>query len=181
MFLISAQKHRLWLLVRTASPIYVLSRKMKNIRAFYLKRIRFCEVKFSVYLNRSVFVKGVFILSAKHHSKTHVIINTVMKQSKGRSGDLKPEHKKTTNRTTMGPTTIMKTCLYTVDPLKPHFYIVKLGFAGAYIIFLFLLKNIDCRYSLEPPRRGGSNEYLCLEQNYEKHQNFYLKIFNFWW
>ena len=25
--------------------------------------------------------------------------------------------------------------------------------------FLFLLKKIDCRYSLEPPQRGGSNEY----------------------
>ena len=25
--------------------------------------------------------------------------------------------------------------------------------------FLSLLKNIDCGYSLEPPRRGGSNEY----------------------
>ena len=46
------------------------------------------------------------------------------------------------------------------DPLKPHFYIVKLGFAGVYIIFLFLLENRDCGYSLEPPRRGGSNEYL---------------------
>ena len=46
------------------------------------------------------------------------------------------------------------------DPLKPHFYIVKLGFTGVYIIcFLFLLKNIDCGYSFEPPRQGGSNEY----------------------
>ena len=27
------------------------------------------------------------------------------------------------------------------------------------IFFLFLLKNTDCVYSLEPPRRGGSNEY----------------------
>ena len=55
---------------------------------------------------------------------------------------------------------IMKTCLYNVNPLKPHFYVVKLGFTGVYIIFfLFLLKNIDCRYSLEPPRRGGFNEY----------------------
>ena len=27
------------------------------------------------------------------------------------------------------------------------------------LIFLFLLKNIDCVYSLEPPRRGSSNEY----------------------
>ena len=26
-------------------------------------------------------------------------------------------------------------------------------------MFLFLLKNIDCGYSLEPPRRGGSNGY----------------------
>ena len=54
---------------------------------------------------------------------------------------------------------ITKTCLYNFDPFKPHFYIVKLGFTGVYIIFLFLLKNIDCGYSLEPPRRGGSNEY----------------------
>ena len=26
------------------------------------------------------------------------------------------------------------------------------------IFFIFLLKNIDCGYSLESPRRGGSNE-----------------------
>ena len=26
-------------------------------------------------------------------------------------------------------------------------------------IFLFFSQNIDCGYSLEPPRRGGSNEY----------------------
>ena len=28
-----------------------------------------------------------------------------------------------------------------------------------YIIFLISTQNIDCGYSLEPPRRGGSNEY----------------------
>ena len=54
---------------------------------------------------------------------------------------------------------IKKTCLYNTDPLKPHFYIVKLGFTGVYIIFLISAQNIDCGYSLEPPRRGGSNEY----------------------
>ena len=26
-------------------------------------------------------------------------------------------------------------------------------------IFLISAQNIDCEYSLEPPRRGGSNEY----------------------
>ena len=36
---------------------------------------------------------------------------------------------------------ILKTCLYNIDPLKPHFYIVKLGFTGVYIIFSFLLKK----------------------------------------
>ena len=54
---------------------------------------------------------------------------------------------------------ITKTCLYNFDPLKPHFYIVKLGFTGVYIDFLISAQNIDCGYSLEPPRRGGSNEY----------------------
>ena len=47
-----------------------------------------------------------------------------------------------------------------LTPLNPTFIIiVKLGFTGVYIIFLILLKNIDCGYSLEPPLRGGSNEY----------------------
>ena len=54
---------------------------------------------------------------------------------------------------------ITKTCLYNFDPLKPHFHIVKLGFTRVYIIFLISAQNIDCGYSLEPPRRGGSNEY----------------------
>ena len=31
---------------------------------------------------------------------------------------------------------ITKTCLYNFDPLKPDFYIAKLGFRGVYIIFL---------------------------------------------
>ena len=54
---------------------------------------------------------------------------------------------------------ITKTCLYNFDPLKPHFYIVKLRFTGVYIIFLISAQNIDCGYSLEPSRRGSSNEY----------------------
>ena len=54
---------------------------------------------------------------------------------------------------------VTKTCLYNFDLLKPHFYIVKLGFAGVYVTFLISAQNMDCGYSLEPPRRGGSNEY----------------------
>ena len=47
---------------------------------------------------------------------------------------------------------IMKTYLYNFDPLKLHFYIVKLGFTGVYIIFLISAQNIDCGYLLELPR-----------------------------
>ena len=54
---------------------------------------------------------------------------------------------------------ITKTYLYNFDPLKPHFYIVKLGFTKVYIIFLISAENINCGYSLEPPGRGGSNGY----------------------
>ena len=53
---------------------------------------------------------------------------------------------------TSGLVFITKTCLYNFDPLKPHFYIVKLGFTGVYIIFLITAQNIDCGYSLELPR-----------------------------
>ena len=43
--------------------------------------------------------------------------------------------------------------LYNFDPLKPW------GLQGYTLFFLFLLNNIHCGYSLEPPRRGGSNKY----------------------
>ena len=78
---------------------------------------------------------------------------------------------------------ITKTYLYNFDPLKPHFYIVKLGFTGVYIIFLISDQNIDCRYSLEPPRWGGSNEYpqsMFWAEIWKNISVFYLKIFSFW-
>ena len=79
-------------------------------------------------------------------------------------------------------TCITKTRQYTFDPLKPHFYIVKLGFNGVYIIFSHFAKNMDYGYSLEPLYQGGltSTHNLCSEQKYEKYQIFfYLKIFLF--
>ena len=80
-----------------------------------------------------------------------------------------------------------KTSLYDTDPLKPHFYIVKLGLWGYTLFFLFLLKNTDYGYSLEPPRWGGSNakavltstHNLCFEQKYENYQRFLSENFQF--
>ena len=71
----------------------------------------------------------------------------------------------------------MKTCLYNIDPLKPHFYIVKLGFTGVYIIFLISAQNIDCGYSLEPPLRVPT--IYVLSRNMKNIRVFYLKIFRF--
>ena len=81
------------------------------------------------------------------------------------------------------PDPITKTCPYNFDPLKPHFYIVKLGFTVVYIIFfLFLQKNIDCWYPLESPRRCGSNEYqksVFWAEIWKKYQNFLSENFQF--
>ena len=80
---------------------------------------------------------------------------------RGDSGLIRPVPDAETNVTqkTTRSSIIRKTCPCNVYPLEPHFYIAKLGFAGVYLFFLFLLQNIDCGYSLEPPRRGGSNVY----------------------
>ena len=35
----------------------------------------------------------------------------------------------------------------------------KIGVCRVYLFFLFSIQNIDYWYTLEPPRRGGSNVY----------------------
>ena len=56
---------------------------------------------------------------------------------------------------------ITVTCLYNFDSLKPHFYTVKLGFTGVYIIFLIFAQK---------HRLWVRN--LCFEQKYENYQSF---------
>ena len=46
-----------------------------------------------------------------------------------------------------------------LTPLNPTFILSNWGLQGYSLFFLFLFKNTYCGYSLEPPRRGGSNEY----------------------
>ena len=75
---------------------------------------------------------------------------------------------------------ITKTCLYNVGTLKPHFYIVKLGFTGVYIIF----HNSAQKHRLWVLVRAAvltSTHNLCFEQKYKKYQNLYLKFFIFCW
>ena len=71
---------------------------------------------------------------------------------------------------------ITKTCLYNVYPLKPHFYIVKLGFTGVYIIVL--ISALKHRlWVLEAVLTSTHN--LCFEQKFEKISEFLTEIFHF--
>ena len=72
-------------------------------------------------------------------------------------------------------THITKTYLYNFDPLKPHFYIVKLGFTGVYIIFLISAQKHRLWVLVEAVLT--SIIYLYFDQKYEKNITvFYLKI-----
>ena len=68
-----------------------------------------------------------------------------------------------------------------LTPLKPHFYIVKLGFTGVYISFRISAQNIDFGYSLEHLTEAvlTSTYNLCFEQKYGKYQKFSSEIFHF--
>ena len=69
--------------------------------------------------------------------------------------------------------------------LKHYHQKMKIFRRKILIFFIFLLKNRDCGYSLEPPRRGGSNEYpqsMSLSRNMKnnvypcKPQFYYIKV-----
>ena len=81
---------------------------------------------------------------------------------------------------------ITKTCLYNVDPLKPHFYIVKLGFTRVNVIFLISAQTIDCgtcyNHLIETVLMSTHN--LCFDQKHEKYlyflsENFHLLVVKF--
>ena len=67
---------------------------------------------------------------------------------------------------------VLETCLYNFDPHKPHFYMVKLGFTGVYLIFLISAQNI-----VEAVLTSTHN--LCFEQKHEKWQKFLSDFFSF--
>ena len=65
----------------------------------------------------------------------------------------------------------MKRCLCNVDPLKPHFYIVKLGFTGIYIIFFISAQQYRLLVLVRTASAEAvltSTHNLCFEQKNEK-------------
>ena len=71
---------------------------------------------------------------------------------------------------------ITKTCLYKFDLLESHFYILKLGFTGVYIIFLISVQTHRLWVLVSTEAVLTSTHSLYFEQK-SKNQNFYLKIF----
>ena len=59
------------------------------------------------------------------------------------------------------------------DPLKPRFYIVKVGLTGVYIVFLISALKHRLRVLTD-------THNLCFEQKYEKISDFLSEIFSFW-
>ena len=78
---------------------------------------------------------------------------------------------------------ITKTYLHSFDPLKPHFYIHKLGFTGVFIIFLISAQNhrLWVLVRTASPRRFLRVPTIyVLSRNIKKIRVFYLKFFSFW-
>ena len=73
---------------------------------------------------------------------------------------------------------ITKTCLYNFDPLKPHFYIVNLGFTGVYIFLISAQKHRLWVHRLIKAVLM-STHMLYFEQKYENYQNFLSENFQF--
>ena len=74
---------------------------------------------------------------------------------------------------------ITKTCLYNVDPLKPQFYIVKLGFTGVYIVFLISAQKHRLWVLVRTEAVLTSTHNLRFEQKYKKCQSFLPENFRF--
>ena len=99
----------------------------------------------SLYL--SIFTFRVSSHVADKHLKIFHYEHLPMQYSKRREREKKKKTSLKKKKRSLN--IIRKTCPCNVYPLKLHFYIArKLGYAGVYLLFLFLLQNIDCGYSL---------------------------------
>ena len=97
------------------------------------------------------------LLKLKHLSLTYMLIALSVRYISKQLSCTMPKLQINNPNYQLTDLTIRKTSLCNVYPLEPHFYIIKLGYAGVHLFFLFLVQNIDCGYSLEAPRRGSSN------------------------
>ena len=91
-----------------------------------------------------------------------------------------PAQSQNTNRVSNTKPRLFKNCILKISPPKTESFQIKNS-----DIFHISAKKIDCGYSLEPPSRGGSNEYpqsMFLSRNKKnnvypyKPQFYYIKV-----
>ena len=127
--------------------------KYEKYQNLYLKCFNFLVLKFSVYLNRHIFVMWINFASLAMQNvasedsdqtarmRRLIWIFAGRKCPKVRFLTLQHNRKRSlcnlhVDQFVHSTACITKTYLYNFDPLKPHFYVVKLGFTGVYIIIL---------------------------------------------
>ena len=135
---------------------------MKNIRIFHLKIFNFLVKKFSVYLNRRVFV--MLLKMADNLANASRLLNsidsciffkvfyTLCDMEKGSFG-----HMRTVRAQVVVHSALRKHAysnILKILPPKSEKNQIKNS-----NIFHSSAKNIDCGYLLEPPQWGGSNKY----------------------
>ena len=95
-----------------ASAVWSVSSAWRNFAPFTIQKSRMCRVIW-IFAVRTIPKENFLLLrlinTVSYYGEVHILVLRA---------------------------NITKTYLYNFDPLKPHFYIVKLGFTGVYIIFL---------------------------------------------
>ena len=74
---------------------------------------------------------------------------------------------------------ITKTYLYNFDPLKPHFYLVKLEFTGVYIIFFYTERKKKRRVNFIPKFHSSLKKFVKYFTMITKRYMYGTKVPNF--
>ena len=120
---------------------------MKNIRFFLSENFQFfLEVKFSIYLNRRVFVM-IFPVCVYLLERIQILMSIKLNTYNIRGRQLCQNFLSSLRK--YAYSNILKS----LPPKNENFQMKTSD------IFHISAQNIDCGYSLEPPRRGSSNEY----------------------
>ena len=189
-FLISAKKHRLWVHVRTGTHNLCFEKKYEEYQNLLSENFHFLVVKFSVYLNRHVFL---MYLLYKVWTSQFYYLTVCLKTTGWVANGIDLDQMLHSVGPDPGLHCLLRLVFHnTITETRLFRYIEnfttkkgKKKIIKNSDIFHISVQNIDCGYSLELPRRGSSNEYpqpMFLSRNKKnnvypcKPQFYYIKV-----